>query len=168
MGERWRLVKSWFQKKLFQYMLTDMTLAEAWAVDNRVEIVLGALPITDSSAISSAGSGTSKSEGVRVGCDTTDRDELERPVEKEDDEDEDDIDCVVGVMDDVDSETRTTGAGCGGRSVLVVIAEGEIGKVLSLFTDDTTEPLGLKNDVSKERSGTSGIAIDIIDGDGCS
>lgn len=93
-------------------MLTDMTLAEAWAVDNRVEIVLGALPITDSSATSSTGSGTSKSEGVRVGCDTTDRDELERPLEKDDDDDDDDvIDCVVGVMDDVDSETRTIGAG---------------------------------------------------------
>ena len=40
--------------------------------------------------------------------------------------------------------------------------------MLSLFTDDTTEPLGLKTDVSNERSGTSGIAIDIKDGEGCS
>ena len=165
-----------------------MYLAETWAVDNRVETVLGALPITDSSSTCSSGNGyTSKSEGLREGRDTIDGDELDRPLEKEDDDD--DIVCVVGVMDDVDSETcrtgawyrgravpvvvpegdsRTTGAGCGGRAVPVVIAEGETGKVLSLFTDDTTEALGLKNDVSNERSGTSGIAIDIKDGDGCS
>ena len=94
---------------MYQYLLTDMALTEVRAVDNRVETVLGALPITDSSSTSSPGSGyTSKSEGLSEGRDIIDGDELDRPLENDDDED--DIVCVVGVMDDVDSETRRTGA----------------------------------------------------------
>lgn len=114
-----------FMATVHEYPLTDMYLAVTWAVDNRVETVLGALPTTDSSSICSPGSGyTSKSEGLREGRDTIDGDELDRPLEKEEDDD-DDIVCVVGVMDDVDSETRTVGAWYRGRAVPVEVPEGD-------------------------------------------
>lgn len=46
--------------------------------------------------------------------------------------------------------------------------EGVSGMVLSLFTDETADPLGLKNEVSNEVSGPSCKASDITEGEGSS
>ena len=151
-------------------MRTEADLTEAGAVSRRVEIVLGATPTTDSSSPSPSDSPVPNNDGLELGCGgSSRRDELPEGELEEEEDDVVPLDDVIGVED---SDRGGTGAAAAaarwGKGVMAIEPGEEAGKAPALCADDTTDPLGLRNEVSNERSELSDIATDAGDGEGCS
>jgi hypothetical protein len=114
--------------------------------------------------------GPSREESIDD-CDINDDDEGARTRETEDSVENDDMLLGVSASDDEDTVDGNMGTGVsgasgdGGNSEVVGVTVSGI--VLKRSAEEIADPLGLKNDVSNEVSGPSGIASDLTEGEGC-
>ena len=148
-GERFEVGWSEGTAKNNSNMRTDADLTEAGAVSRRVEIVLGPIPTTDSSSPSPSVRGSksvSNNDGLELGCGGGSLEDEDKLLENK--EEEDDIVLLDDVTVDDDSDSSGAGAARWGKGAIAIKTGGEAGKVVVLRTDDTTDPLGLRNEVS--------------------